>query len=61
MVAAEVAFSIENADELTEKISSLLMDISRLDNISASAGKYVKERTGATRRIMEVLKHDLKG
>jgi 3-deoxy-D-manno-octulosonic-acid transferase len=60
MVAAGVAFSIENADEMTEKISSLLMDISRLEDISAKAGKYVKERTGATRKIMEVLKHDLK-
>lgn len=55
MVALGVAFCVETPSEFTEKANALLTDREQLEIVSAKAGKYVMDRSGATQRIMKVL------
>ena len=55
MIALGAAFSVETSSEFTEKAHSLLTDRDQLEIVSAKAGKYVSDRSGATQRIMKVL------
>ncbi|MDY0101652.1 MAG: glycosyltransferase N-terminal domain-containing protein [Lentimicrobium sp.] len=61
MVAIGTAFNIANSSELLEKVQALFSNQERLEEVSAKAGKYVMELSGATRRIMNVLGPEMRG
>ncbi len=61
MVAIGTAFNISNPSEFTEKVQALLSNHERLEEVSAKAGKYVMELSGATRKIMDVLGPEMRG
>lgn len=55
MTDIEAAFSVNTPADFTARASDLLMKQELLEEISAKAGKYVRERTGATQRVMKIL------
>lgn len=52
LIALNAAVSINNSEELISEVHSLLDSSSKLESFSLAAGKYVKDRTGATELIM---------
>lgn len=55
MTASGMAFSVSNGSELSQQVNDLLSDREKLEVVSAKAGKYVQQRSGATKKIMDVL------
>ncbi len=55
MVAEGAAFSINDARSFVLLATRLLNDPAQLSEVSARAGNYVTERTGATQRVMEAI------
>ena len=60
MVALNAAFCVETPSEFTEKAQLLLADREKLEEVSARAEKYVRDRAGATQRIMKVLNPEMR-
>lgn len=55
MTSEGIAFSVQNANELTLGIVGLLSNQSHLEEVSHKAGEYVRTRTGATSIIVDEL------
>ncbi|HAH57508.1 MAG TPA: 3-deoxy-D-manno-octulosonic acid transferase, partial [Bacteroidales bacterium] len=55
MTAGGMAYSVTNSDELAQQVNGLLADREKLEAVSAKAGKYVQQRSGATKKIMDLL------
>jgi Cdc6-like AAA superfamily ATPase len=53
------AFSITGYDELEYTLNALLADPVKLETASETCSRYVSERTGATRRILDYLEPEL--
>ncbi|RZJ37547.1 MAG: glycosyltransferase [Chryseobacterium sp.] len=49
------AFSVNNAEELTTKLSELLTDESKYQQSAVAAGKYVADNKGASNMIMKYI------
>ena len=56
LVALELGFSINDANELKETFSDLTEDNARLSHVSQKIKDYVKENTGATGMILDYVK-----
>lgn len=59
LVACGAAISVNNSRDFTDRITLLLSDQSALEDSAAKAGKYVKERTGATSAIINNIAQQL--
>ncbi|HPF89968.1 MAG TPA: glycosyltransferase N-terminal domain-containing protein [Flavobacteriales bacterium] len=55
LIAAGAGFPIHNAEELRQVLGRLLQEPGALHKASEAAGRYVRERTGATGRVTEVV------
>lgn len=55
LIAAGAGFSVRNAKELRQVLDVLLKEPGALHRASEAAGRYVRERIGATQRVTEVL------
>ena len=58
LIQEGAAFSVTTADELKEKIDHLLKERSELLKAGEAAGKYVKENTGATGKIIQYIQEN---
>jgi 3-deoxy-D-manno-octulosonic-acid transferase len=58
LIQERAAFSVTTADELKEKIDHLLKERSELLKAGEAAGKYVKENTGATGKIIQYIQEN---
>jgi 3-deoxy-D-manno-octulosonic-acid transferase len=59
LVACGAAISVNNSRDFTDRITLLLSDQTALEDSAAKAGKYVKERTGATSAIINNIAQQL--
>lgn len=59
LIEAGAAWEVRSAEEMMVLLRALLGDRTRLADASAAAAKYVRERTGATVRIMAALRSHL--
>lgn len=55
LVEREAAYSIEDALELEEQLTSLLNDPALLEHAGKAAGAYVQEKSGACYKIMDYI------